>query len=90
MSEPTDIRGNICDCISRMLDNPGPCKIYPTTKCYDELEQYIRALLRSMVPDKLPVDDSWQDDVDMRPLLQRRNGYNQAIEEITRRMGELK
>ena len=50
----------------------------------------IRALLRSMVPDKLPVDDSWQDDVDMRPLLQRRNGYNHAIDKMTRRMGELK
>ena len=37
------IRTNICNIISRMLDNPDECEIYPTTKCYDELERYIKA-----------------------------------------------
>lgn len=33
-----DLRGQICRIISAMLDNPDKYGIYPTTKCYDELE----------------------------------------------------
>lgn len=35
----SDIRGQICKIISEMLDNPDSSGIYPTTKCYDELEK---------------------------------------------------
>ena len=34
-------RDEIVRIISEMLDNPGLCNIYPTTKCYEELENYI-------------------------------------------------
>lgn len=34
-------RSEICKIISNMLDNPDDCDIYPTGKCYDELEKYI-------------------------------------------------
>lgn len=32
------LRGSICKIVSKMLDNPNKYGIYPTTKCYDELE----------------------------------------------------
>lgn len=34
-------RTEICNIISEMLDNPGECEIYPTSKAYDALEKYI-------------------------------------------------
>lgn len=34
---PTDIRSDVCNIISDMLDNPGPCEIYPTSIAYDRL-----------------------------------------------------
>ena len=37
-----DVRGEICAIVSRMLDNPGECGIYPTTRCYDELEALVQ------------------------------------------------
>jgi hypothetical protein len=37
-------RTEICRIISEMLDNPGECEIYHTTKAYDELEKYIRSV----------------------------------------------
>jgi len=36
-----DIRGDIVRIISSMLDNPDKYGIYPTSKCYKELEDYI-------------------------------------------------
>lgn len=36
-----DIRGEICKIISRMLDNPDDCGIFPTTECYDDLEKLV-------------------------------------------------
>lgn len=38
-----DIRGEICKIISEMLDNPGECGIYQTTRCYDKLETLFAA-----------------------------------------------
>lgn len=40
-----DIRKEVCNIISEMLDNPGECEIYPTTRAYDKLESFIRAEL---------------------------------------------
>jgi hypothetical protein len=40
----SDVRGEICKIVSRMLDNPGEGGIYPTTRCYDELEALINAV----------------------------------------------
>ena|SRR3990167_268480 len=40
-----DVRGDICRIISAMLDSPDEYGIYPTTKCYDALEQYIQSAL---------------------------------------------
>jgi len=37
-----DDRKVICDIISEMLDNPDENEIYPTTRCYDKLEKYIK------------------------------------------------
>lgn len=37
-----EMRGKICNIVSRMLDNPGECGIYPTTKCYDEFEKLLQ------------------------------------------------
>ncbi len=34
----------ICDIISKMLDNPDKYGIYPTTKAYDELEDYVQEI----------------------------------------------
>ena len=39
------IRTDICNIISRMLDNPNEYGIYPTTLCYGELESYIRGIM---------------------------------------------
>lgn len=41
----SDHRKEICRIISEMLDNPDEIGIYPTTRCYDRLEQYIEAQL---------------------------------------------
>lgn len=38
----SDDRGRICEIVSRMLDNPDEHGIYPTTRCYDELEALMR------------------------------------------------
>jgi hypothetical protein len=43
MSEKeVDDRQVVCDIISEMLDDPDEYGIYPTTRCYDKLEQYIK------------------------------------------------
>jgi len=39
----------ICKIISNMLDNPGPCDIYPTGKAYDELEAYIESVRNNVM-----------------------------------------
>ncbi len=52
----------ICETISNMLDNPNQYGIYPTTECYDKLEQYIEQIRCSShwisVEDVLPKEDS--------------------------------
>ena len=40
-----EIRGEICKIISKMLDNPDKYGIYPTGKCYDELEVLITNII---------------------------------------------
>ena len=42
-----DIRGEICKIISEMLDNPDKHEIYPTGKCYDQMEQFINNILKA-------------------------------------------
>lgn len=37
----SDDRQVVCNIISEMLDNPNECGIYPTTKAYDDLVDYI-------------------------------------------------
>jgi len=37
-------RTEICKIVSEMLDNPGECEIYPTTKAYDALEEYVEGV----------------------------------------------
>ena len=37
-----DIRKEICDRMSRMLDNPDDCGIYPTTEFMDSMEMFIK------------------------------------------------
>lgn len=37
MKDMSDDRGNVCDVVSEMLDNPNEHGIYPTTKAYDAL-----------------------------------------------------
>ena len=37
-------RTAICNIISEMLDNPGECEIYPTSRAYDALEKYIEGV----------------------------------------------
>ena len=39
----TDHRAIVCKIISEMLDNPDDYGIYPTTICYDKLEEYIQS-----------------------------------------------
>lgn len=41
-----DIRKEVCRMTSEMLDNPDQHGIYPTTKFYNDMEQFIRQLLR--------------------------------------------
>lgn len=50
-----DDRKIICDIISEMLDNPDKCGIYPTTRCYDKLEQYIKDIREKKVGKKIEV-----------------------------------
>jgi hypothetical protein len=38
-----DVRGEVCKIISEMLDNPDEYGIYPTTRCYDKLESFIKS-----------------------------------------------
>jgi hypothetical protein len=40
-------RGQICKIISEMLDNPDDCGIYPTTKCFNQLEELISQALKA-------------------------------------------
>lgn len=35
--------------ISRMLDNPGECGIYPTTKCFQELDALFDEIVGQLV-----------------------------------------
>ena len=42
LKDTNDIRDCVCTIISEMLDNPDKNEIYPTTRCYDRLEQYIQ------------------------------------------------
>jgi len=44
-----ETRGRICSIISKMLDNPDDYGIYPTTKCYDEFEEWISGLEFSLI-----------------------------------------
>lgn len=44
MNRKIDDREMICTIISEMLNNPNECGIYPTTKCYDALEDYIAGI----------------------------------------------
>jgi len=41
-----EIRKEICDIISEMLDNPDESGIYSTTRAYDKLEYLIKGLIR--------------------------------------------
>lgn len=41
--EREEIRTEICAAISEMLDNPDRIGIYPTTRCFNRLEQFILA-----------------------------------------------
>ena len=41
MKTPNDVRTEICNAISEMLDNPDSIGIYKTTKCYDRLEKWV-------------------------------------------------
>jgi len=41
-----DIRSRICQIISEMLDNPDKLGIYPTTECYDKLEEWIKEIVK--------------------------------------------
>ena len=40
-----DWREKICEIVGDMLDHPGDLDIYPTAKCYAELEQLIAKAL---------------------------------------------
>lgn len=44
VTDANDIRGEICRIVSEMLDNPDKYGIYPTTRCYDQLEFLIKHL----------------------------------------------
>lgn len=48
MDKKKELRGKICKIISAMLDNPDKYGIYPTTKCYDQLENLIKDLLKTI------------------------------------------
>ena len=38
----TQDRSDICEIISKMLDNPDEHEIYPTTQAYNELEELLK------------------------------------------------
>lgn len=44
MSKQKEDRATICEIISEMLDNPDENEIYPTTKSYDRLEEYVKSV----------------------------------------------
>ena len=44
-----DIRVKICKIVSTMLDNPDQHGIYPTTKCYDQLEELLNLLVQNVL-----------------------------------------
>ena len=41
-------RAEICRIISEMLDNPNEYGIYPTTKCYEDLQAFIVKEVKSV------------------------------------------
>jgi len=73
-------RTAICKIISDMLDNPGECEIYPTSKAYDALERYVEdvrveTLVWAHRDACLAVKRGFAlEDGDMRGMLQRLRG----------------
>ncbi|MDD5220839.1 MAG: hypothetical protein PHV11_09750 [Candidatus Bipolaricaulis sp.] len=53
-----DLRGQICRIISAMLDNPDKYGIYPTTKCYDELEDLFSQQKQEIIRDAIEFIES--------------------------------
>lgn len=56
-------RKEVCDIVSEMLDNPYENGIYPTSKCYQELdaliEQAVRTFADKVKTEALDVSLSW-------------------------------
>ena len=53
-------RQEICEAISEMLDNPDASGIYPTTKCFDRLELYMKKLRKKASLSRLPDKDYYE------------------------------
>ena len=48
----TDLRSEICEIISEMLDHPDKHGIYPTTRCFDKLEAMVERRLRAALSER--------------------------------------
>ena len=44
MNKEKQDRAIICEIISEMLDNPDEYELYPTTRAYDRLEEYVKSV----------------------------------------------
>ena len=85
------IRTEIVESISEMLDNPGECEIYPTTKCYDRLVKYFvnrEAHYRKAIVEEILAALPEDKNMDYLPsnygtkTRYEDEGYNQALSEV--------
>ena len=62
-------RKDICDIVSRMLDNPSEIGIYPTTKCYEELLELARSVYTAGRKVQMEVDAKIAEEFKLNPLI---------------------
>lgn len=53
MNKAEDFKKTRTDIISKMLDNPDKCGIYPTTQCFKEIDKMLERHYQSRVDDKV-------------------------------------
>ena len=79
-----ELREIIVKHTSEMLDNPGECEIYPTTKFYNNLQQAITKLFLNSLPEK-EGSIKYPEGSPGYELMLLNEGFNQAINQITER-----
>lgn len=97
--EMRNVRKEICDAISEMLDNPKD-GIYPTTRCYDRIEKFILAFqqpIKNDTSEGSDVDRNFSRCLDLKAEVKRlqeeinaKGGYKEMIQGLNFHIGTLK